>query len=116
MRTLSYIPILLSAVLLIACDSRTYEEISDNTPITAPVNYVKDVKPIIDNNCIGCHSADGFNKPLATYEQAKNNIDGILDRIQRPNGDPGKMPKGGSLSAAQINIFIKWKADGLSEN
>lgn len=115
MRKLIYLLILSSAAILAACDSRTYEEISDNTPIILPVSYTADVKPIVDNNCTGCHSAGSF-KPLVTYDQVKNNIDGILDRIQRPNGDPGKMPKGGSLSATQINIFIKWKADGLTEN
>ncbi|RLJ34118.1 hypothetical protein CLU97_3611 [Chryseobacterium sp. 7] len=110
--------VLSSAIILMACDSRTYEEISDNTsntPITTAVKYTADVKPIVDNSCINCHSSGSF-KPLVTYDQVKNNIDGILDRIQRPNGDPKKMPKGGSLSAAQINIFIKWKADGLNEN
>lgn len=104
-----------AAAMLIACESRTYEEISDNTPITETVTYTKDVKTIVDNNCIGCHSAGSF-KPLTTYNDVKTNIDGILDRIQRANGVPGKMPQGGSLSQSQINIFIKWKADGLVEN
>lgn len=115
MKKLTSLLILSSAIILTACDSRTYEEISDNTPITASVKYTADVKPIMDNSCAGCHSAGSF-KPLVTYDQVKSNIDGILDRIQRPNGDPEKMPKGGSMSAAQINMFIKWKADGLNEN
>lgn len=104
-----------SAVLLTACDSRTYEEVSENKPIVELVRYNQDVKPIVDNNCIGCHSAGSF-KPLVSYNDVKNNIEGILNRIQRANGDPGKMPQGGSLSQTQINIFIKWKADGLTEN
>ncbi|AKK72058.1 hypothetical protein OK18_04870 [Chryseobacterium gallinarum] len=115
MRKLAYLLTISAGSILISCESRTYEEISDNTPITLPVKYITDVKPIMDNNCNACHSATSF-KPLATYDQVKNNIDGILDRIQRPDNDPGKMPKGGSLSATQINIFIKWKADGLAEN
>ncbi|MET3035277.1 hypothetical protein ABXT08_04200 [Chryseobacterium sp. NRRL B-14859] len=115
MRKLIYLLTITVTIMLIACESRTYEEISDNTPITHPVRYIADVKPIMDNNCNVCHSAASF-KPLVTYDQVKNNIDGILDRIQRPDNDPEKMPKGGSLSAMQINIFIKWKADGLAEN
>lgn len=103
-----------SAVLFIACESRTYEEISDNTPIVAQVTYTKDVKPIIEANCIGCHSPGA--QALTNYDQVKNNIDNILDRIGRPNGDPLKMPQGGSLSPSQINIFTKWKAEGLVEN
>ncbi len=116
MRKVIYILAIISfAAITIGCESRTYEEISENKPIILPVKYTTDIKPIMDNNCIGCHSAGSF-KPLATYDQVKNNIDGILDRIQRANGDPQKMPKGGSLSATQINTFIKWKADGLTEN
>lgn len=115
MKKLAYI---LFPAVLISCESRTYEEISDNTPITQQVKYTTDVKPIIDANCIGCHSPGGPASPypLTNYDQVKNNIDKIIDRIQRPNGDPGKMPQGGSLSPSQINTFIKWKADGLIEN
>lgn len=103
--------------LLISCESRTYEEISDQTPITQQVKYNADIKPIIDANCISCHSANGPGPiQFTSYNLVKANIDNILDRIQRPNGDPGKMPQGGSLSTSQINIFIKWKADGLNEN
>ncbi|MDN4011875.1 MULTISPECIES: c-type cytochrome [Chryseobacterium] len=106
--------IISSAVVLTACESRTYEEISDNTPITGVVTYNKDVKPIIDANCVSCHSPGP--EDLRTYSQVKGDIDGIIDRISRANGDPLKMPQGGSLSPAQINIITKWKADGLLEN
>lgn len=115
MRKGIYILAILCVATMIACESRTYEEISENTPIILPVKYTADIKPIMDNSCVGCHAAGSY-KPLTTYDQVKNNIDGIIDRIQRPNGDPEKMPKGGSLSATQINMFIKWKADGLTEN
>ncbi|UMQ44085.1 hypothetical protein MKS83_10350 [Chryseobacterium sp. Y16C] len=106
------------ATILIACESRTYEEISGSTPIVEKVTYNKDVKPLIDANCIVCHSAGGSAsfQPWTSYTQVKNHIDNILDRIQRPVGDPQKMPQGGALSQSQINIFIKWKTDGLIEN
>lgn len=103
-----------SAVLLIACESRTYEEISDNTPITTVVTYHKDIKPIMDANCVSCHSPGP--QALTNYSQVKNNIDHIIDRVGRANGDPLKMPQGGSLSPVQINMITKWKADGLAEN
>ncbi|WP_228424315.1 hypothetical protein [Chryseobacterium geocarposphaerae] len=106
------------ATILIACESRTYEEISGSTPIVEKVTYNKDVKPLIDANCIVCHSAGGSAsfQPWTSYNQVKTHIDNILDRIQRPVGDPQKMPQGGALSPPQINIFIKWKTDGLIEN
>ncbi|NML58812.1 hypothetical protein [Chryseobacterium cheonjiense] len=106
--------IIATAAVLIACESRTYEEISDNTPVPETVTYNKDVKAIIDGNCVSCHSPGA--QALTNYTQVKNNIDNIINRISRPNGDPLKMPQSGSLSPAQINIITKWKADGLSEN
>ena len=109
-----FIYIISVAVLVVACESRTYEEISDSTPITEKVTYNKDVKAIIDANCVSCHSPGA--QALTDYNQVKNNIDNIIARITRSNGDPLKMPQGGSLSPAQINIITKWKADGLTEN
>lgn len=106
------------ALVSVACESRTYEEISDKTPVAELVTYNKDVKPIIDANCISCHSPTGSAsfQPWTNYGQVKNNIDKIIDRIGRPIGDPQKMPQGGSLSPTQISIITKWKADGLTEN
>lgn len=106
------------ALVSIACESRTYEEISDKTPVAELVTYNKDVKPIIEANCIICHSAGGAAsfQPWTSYNQVKNNIDNIINRISRPVGDPQKMPQGGSLSPSQIEIITKWKADGLTEN
>lgn len=69
----------------------------------------------MDNNCISCHGAGSF-KPLTTYNEVKTNIDAIIERIQKQNGDPLKMPQGGSLSGSQINVIVTWKADGLLEN
>ncbi|WP_276700719.1 hypothetical protein [Chryseobacterium sp.] len=106
------------ALVSIACESRTYEEISDKTPVAELVTYNKDVKPIIEANCIICHSPGGAAsfQPWTSYNQVKNNIDNIINRISRPVGDPQKMPQGGSLSPSQIEIITKWKADGLTEN
>lgn len=106
------------ALVSIACESRTYEEISDKTPIAELVTYNKDVKPIIEANCIVCHAAGGSAsfQPWTSYNHMKNNVDKIIDRINRPVGDPQKMPQGGSLSTTQISIITKWKADGLTEN
>ncbi|KQK26163.1 hypothetical protein AR438_11335 [Chryseobacterium aquaticum] len=98
----------------IACESNTYEEISDNTPIADLVRYETNVKPIIENSCISCHSSSSF-KPLSNYNEVKDNIDIIINRIQRPNGDPLRMPQGGSMSSNQINLIVKWKNDGLIE-
>lgn len=112
-----FVPVL-GFLMLMSCDTKTYEDISDNTPITETVTYNKQVKTVLQNNCLACHSASGAASyyPLSDYTAAKNAIDNIIDRIQRANGDPLKMPQGGTLSQDNINMIIKWKADGLLEN
>lgn len=118
MKKTKYILLAVPFFALMSCESRTYEEISDNTPPPALVKYTTDIKPITEANCTGCHSATGPASflPLTSYDQVKTNIDNIIDRIERQSGDPLKMPQGGSLSQSQINLFIKWKANGLLEN
>lgn len=94
-----FVPVL-GFLVLMSCDTKTYEEISDVKPITENVTYNKNVKAIMDNNCVVCHSATGSNPyfPLTDYTAVKNSIDNILDRIQRANGDPLKI---------LITVFIR---------
>lgn len=109
------IVILLSTIYLISCESRTYEEISDQTPLNATIKYATDVKPIMDANCIICHAPGGSGsfQILTNYNEVKMSIDEIINRIEKPIGDPLKMPQGSSLPPPQIEIIKKWKADGL---
>lgn len=116
--TIKLTVVVLSFVALINCETKTFEDISENAPLPEMVTYNKDVKMIIQNNCVVCHSSTGSVPyfPLTDYTAAKNAIDHVLDRIQRASGDPQKMPQGGTLSPDQINIIKKWKTDGLLEN
>lgn len=88
---------------------------------TIPViktNYEADVKHIVSENCSPCHFPDkGGNKPpLDTYGSLTAGIDNILSRIEMHPGERGFMPfKHERLSDSLINVFKKWKADGLLE-
>ncbi|OWK74549.1 hypothetical protein CBW16_03835 [Flavobacteriaceae bacterium JJC] len=117
MKTPIKIGILISGLALLGCDTRTYEDITGKVIIPETVKFTQDVKPIIDRNCTVCHSPGGASSffPLTDYTLVKNAIDKILDRVQRPSGDPQKMPQGGNLSQADIDILKKWKADGLQQ-
>lgn len=114
-----FITIISTAIitLIFSCEKRTFEDITDNTPITQTVKYTANLKPIIQTNCISCHAAGGSAAyyPLTNYQETKAAIDNILLRIQKPTGDPEKMPQGGSLSQNSIDIIKKWKSDGFLE-
>ncbi|WP_348824840.1 c-type cytochrome [Flavobacterium aestuarii] len=120
---------ILLASLASCSDSDTYQEIETppgtgtpppTTEPAAKLTYTKNVKSIIDANCITCHQtgkAAAF-RPLTTYAQVKEAVQsaGLLNRIQLQNGEQGIMPQGGRMSQANIDIIKKWNTDGLLEN
>ena len=108
---------LLFIILFASCDTRTYEEIADPIAVIQTVNYNDNVKSIIESNCLSCHGTVGSASyyPLNNYNETKNAIDNIINRIERPIGDPLKMPQGSSLSQNNIAIIKQWKVDGLLE-
>lgn len=116
MKIKSIIPIIIISFLFLNC------EIDSESDLTAPVpdvvEYVKTIKPIMDNKCNGCHDGSTATQYL-NYSQTKNaisGVNGILDRIQRNQADSQVMPQGSpKLSQADINLFLKWQADGLLE-
>jgi len=118
---------ILLAVFASCSDSDTVQDIE--TPPTTPTNptnpttavtYNKDVKSIIDANCISCHSSgrSAAFRPLTTFAQVKAAVEsaGLLNRIQLQNGQQGLMPQGGRMAQANIDLIVKWNTDGLKEN
>lgn len=126
---------ILMAVLASCSDSDTFQDIETppetGTPPTNPTNptnpttpttltYNKDVKSIIDANCISCHASgrSAAFRPLTTFAQVKAAVEsaGLLSRIQLQSGQQGLMPQGGRMSQANIDVIVKWNTDGLKEN
>jgi len=102
------------------CTNVSEDDLIDATPLPDIVTYVDDVKSIMDNNCISCHSdppINGAPRALVTYNQVK---DAVLNHnlIGRIDGSSGTlMPQGGpKLPQNSIDIIIQWGADGLIEH
>lgn len=79
--------------------------------------YLTDVKPLLASKCTPCHfPPNGHKEPLDTYASAKENIDGIISRIEKNPEERGFMPaKHAKLSDSIIHVFKQWKLDGLGE-
>jgi len=123
---------ILLAAFASCSDSDTVQEIETPTTPTTPTNpsnptnpttsitYSKDVKSIIDANCISCHASgrSASFRPLTTYAQVKAAVEnsGLLNRIQLQSGQQGLMPQGGRMAQANIDLIVKWNTDGLKEN
>jgi hypothetical protein len=102
------------------CTNVSEDDLIDTEPLPEIVTYQADVKVIIDNNCISCHSMPPVNDapmPLVSYTHVKNAVENrdLIGRITGTSSGP-LMPFGGpKLPQNLIDIIIKWEADGLLE-
>lgn len=86
-------------------------------PEIVKLTYEADIKPIITTKCAPCHiPPQGRKEPYVTYAAVTKDIDDIIRRIKLNPGERGFMPqRNPKLSDSTIQVFEKWKADGLLE-
>ena len=106
----------LSFLLLFLLSSCTYNEFSPCE--TNEPTFSDCVKPIFEQNCMGCHSMgnpDGI-MALTNYQEIQNQVlNGTV--IESINREIGFMPKNGErLSAEHILIIEKWYENGTPNN
>lgn len=109
-----------SSLIFFGCTNTSIDDLIDAQPLPTLVTY-DDIKVIINNNCINCHSnppSNGAPISLTTYIEVKNAVlnNSLLDRISKQTGETGAMPLGGQrLPQNLIDEMIQWLNDGLLE-
>ncbi len=83
---------------------------SGTPPTTGAVSYQKDVKPILESQCVSCHSAGVQNPDLSTYDAAKASGSRVSATVTG-----GSMPPGGPLDQASKDIIKKWQDGGFGQ-
>jgi len=90
----------------------------------APVDFRRDVAPLLEKHCLHCHHADNSQElvSLSTLRDLKDNetvIPGepenspLLSVLKEKNGERARMPKGSRpLSNRQIEVIRNWIAQG----
>jgi hypothetical protein len=101
------------AAFFVSCTPRTYEEISETETNTIPT-YTTNVGPVIQANCVGCHSAGGQFPTLQTYEQVKDATQNgdLICRIDQTQSCGNVMPRSGSMPRQTIDMIILWQKEG----
>jgi len=106
--------------IVLSCSNASEDDLTDTAPLPDTVTYVDNVKSIIDNNCISCHSnppVNGAPMSLELYSEVKDAVlnRDLIGRITGTNsGSP--MPLGGPMLPQNlIDVIIQWEADGLPE-
>ena len=87
---------------------------------TTTVTYALSIKPIIETNCLVCHSqaSNQGNVVLEGHANLKSWVTNgrLLGAIRHESGF-SPMPKGGAkLSDCNISKIEKWVADGTPDN
>jgi hypothetical protein len=110
---------LLSLILIaMSSCSQGYIPIAEQQQVpSGPINYQRDIRPVIASRCISCH---GGSNPeagllLETYIDVRNSAEsGSL--IQRINDPANPMPSSGLMPVSTRALFDQWRADGYLEN
>mgnify|MGYP001097807174 FL=1 len=101
----------LSVLLFTSCLKNVEEDDaidnSDNT--TQVISFAKNVKPIIEVNCVGCHG--GTYPNLETFNSIVSN-----SAIVREQVVSRKMPIGNILTPDEINTIVNWIDAGALDN
>lgn len=102
---------LLCLALFSSCLTNVDEEIELDP--CDEITFTMNVKPIIDNNCVGCHSASGQASFLIldTYETVAANAAKVKSEVVI-----GDMPIGGSLTTEEIQAISCWVDAGALNN
>ena len=107
--------------LLLSCSNDSKDDLksTENIPTESTITYEGTIKKIVTENCISCHGsfAPSGGLSLTNYSQVKDAIknNGLLDRINKPEGDPLLMPEKNKLTNEQLESFSKWNNNGLLE-
>lgn len=108
--------VLFAVVVLNGCIYESREELFA-TP--DEVSFSVDVQPLIQANCVSCHSqpTPNGNTPLENYDDIKAaGTSGVLLNVLKGENGLSVMPPTGALPADQINLIETWINDGMPNN
>lgn len=111
--------IILICITALACTNQSEEELfpdnfRNNACDTISISFNTTIKPIIENNCLSCHSTQ--QPVLKTYNDISVNATRILGAIKHEPGYSPMPPSSQKLSDCQINQFQKWINNGKPNN
>ena len=98
--------------------------------LVGQIDYVSDIQPIFNTNCIFCHQnggsatlnlvtysgvmTGGWSGPAIIAGDYQNSL--LYQRITQPTGTDGSMPPNDPLSQAQINLIAQWIDEGAGNS
>ena len=107
--------LLLLTIFLASCLKNVEEPIIDEgveePDACANITFTKDVKPVIDANCIQCHGSGGNSPNLTSYNSISASANSVKSEVASR-----RMPRGSSLSQDDIDAVVCWVESGALNN
>ena len=104
--------VIVGCFFVFSCESSTYEDIS--VKVDNPT-YMARIQPIIQNNCLSCHSEVGGELPtMETYIQVRKAAEegNMICRIDDQSCG-SVMPQSGRMPQLNIDAIKKWVSNGF---
>lgn len=106
----------LISVCILSCENNVEEEdvvaVGNSNPLgpNLVISFSKNVKPIIDNNCVECHAGNRFPDMRSHAIIARNSA--LIKNVVVTR----RMPRGKSLTNKQIATIEDWIDSGALDN
>lgn len=112
---------ILFAFSLCACTKEIGKNLDliPSSPVSScdTVKFAAHILPIINSNCLSCHSGSGpGNGNFTSYSGIKQKVDNGSFKARVVDLLPTPMPQGGALPAQQIALIKCWLDNGAPNN
>jgi cytochrome c5 len=121
--TIFFATMLLAAFTFSGCYKDNEEELypeNGNSCDTENVSFADQVWPVINNNCVACHSGAGASAGIRMGNHAElvQAVNGgrFVGAIKHESGFSAMPQGGGKLNDCSIQQIEAWIADGMPDN
>lgn len=102
-------------VVLLTVSSCKKDQVSTDCVSNTTIHFSSQIKPMIDNNCVSCHSPGATAPDLSTHANIAANATLVLNSLS--GSGVQLMPLGGpALNDTLISQFSCWISQGKQNN
>jgi uncharacterized membrane protein len=110
-----------AGLLIISCSNDAENDLIEVVDQETPISYNVNVRPILNNNCVSCHSnptQNGAPFPLTNYNEVLTRAQNgqLFTSINRQTGQASAMPPSGRMPQATIDLIEQWIQEGGLED
>ena len=108
---------ILSAIVFSCAKDKVPTTVLDTSSYKPNISYLIDIKPIISNHCVSCHSSKNPNGgyDLTNYDGLTKNVSKVLGSMKQ-DGTAQSMPQGYKVADSLIQKLNCWINQGAKNN